>query len=67
MKSLNKDKRIWLALLGKDEKEIKKIEKARANRDARFFDDWFDRYNSKREKSSDVLGTKNKRRKDDWL
>lgn len=67
MKSEIKDKKLWLALIGKDEIEIKKIERARANRDAHFFDDWFDRYNSKREKSSDVLGQKNKRNKDNWL
>lgn len=66
MKIETKDRRIWLALIGKDEREIKKIERARARRDAHFFDDWFDKYNRK-EKSSDFLGPKNKRKKDDWL
>ncbi|MFO8154180.1 hypothetical protein, partial [Thioalkalivibrio sp.] len=38
-------KKELIDLIGKDDREIKKIERARAKRDARFFDDWFDKYN----------------------
>jgi len=56
----------WLDLIGKDEREIKKIERARARRDARFFDDWFEKYN-KPEKRSEYLTSEAERHKDDWL
>jgi hypothetical protein len=59
-----KTKKLFLDLIGRDDKEVKKIEKARARRDARFFDDWFDKYNKR---DRDILGSSNKRRRDDWL
>jgi hypothetical protein len=66
MRNEIKDKRIWLDLLAKDEREIKKIENARARRDANFFREWFDAYN-RPFKGNDYLGERNKRKKDDWL
>jgi len=64
---INQEKRKkWLDLIGKDEREVKKIERARAKRDARFFDDWFDKYN-KPVKRSEYLSPEAKRHKDEWL
>lgn len=64
-----KQKQRFLDLLGKDNREIERIQKARAKRDARFFDDWFDRYIKAGGNPfwcGEIGGTA-KRRKDDWL
>jgi hypothetical protein len=55
-----------LDLIGKDNREIKKIERARARRDARFFDDWFDKY-TKTGKDFWLGDDDKKSRRDDWL
>lgn len=62
-----KNKKIWDGLIAQDLKEIERINKARAKRDSRFFDDWFDRYNKEGIFWIDDKVGRSKSKKDDWL
>jgi hypothetical protein len=57
-----KEKNFWNDLIARDNKQIEKIERARARRDAKFFNDWFDRYNKEGN-----FWEKEKSSKDNWL
>jgi hypothetical protein len=48
-----KEKKFWLTLIDEDEKKIRKIEKAKERKDAKFFEDYF--------------GVSKKRSKNNWL
>jgi hypothetical protein len=65
-----KEKSFWLGLIAKDNKEIERIEKARARRDDRFFSEWFDKYNKNRGRDFWInergVG-REKTKKDDYL
>lgn len=62
-----KEKSLWLGLMGKDDKEIERVQRARARRDKRFFDEWFDRYNKEGNFWIDDKVGRSKSKKEDWL
>jgi len=62
-----KEKSLWLGLMGKNDKEIEKIQRAREKRDKRFFDEWVDRYNKEGNLWIDDKVGRTKSRKDDFL
>ena len=62
-----KEKSLWLGLMGKDDKEVERIQRARARRDDRFFDEWFNRYNKEGNFWIDDKVGRVKSKKNDWL
>ena len=40
-----REKGFWESLLAQDNAEIERINRARQRKDAKFLDNWFDRYN----------------------